>query len=203
MIVTFQPGPDRWRLGFKPAVLAAFGFLEEMGFRVVRAEDTFVRYESSTVFLNVYHGRGSYGLGVELGWLADQRPFELGLASALATGRPELEVMGGGTAFARPLVEKLVREMALNTRKYSLPLLTGNASAFAALGVYQDRVSEEFVAAQRLRDIRATAERARIAHDWAGVARAYAAIASDLTPLEQRRLHFARKMLGQPSAGHE
>lgn len=62
--------------------------------------------------------------------------------------------MGGGTAASRSLVESFVSELADRTRGDAAPLLTGNASAFAALGVYEDRLSEDFCAAQRLRDAR-------------------------------------------------
>lgn len=207
MIVRFQPGPDRWRLGFKPAVLAAFGFLEEMGFRVVRAEDTFVRYESSAVFLNVYHGRGSYELGVEI----DLVQRSAGAAEQWQ-GHDLLDLAGASPATCEPhgwaatrpvVVQKFVAELADRLKTVPHELLAGSSDAWAKIEAER---AARICAATRLTATEAArdaAERARIAHDWAGVARAYAAITSDLTPLEQRRLHFARKMLGQPSAGHE
>src|SRR5687767_11892121 len=68
MVVSkLEPGMDRWRLGFKEAVLANFGFLQQIGFKPVTEDVTFVRYESKTVFVNVYHGRASFEIGVEVG----------------------------------------------------------------------------------------------------------------------------------------
>ena len=58
----------REQFGFPEAVLASFRFLvEDFGFSVVEHEPTYVRFESREVFVNLYHGRGSYELGVEIG----------------------------------------------------------------------------------------------------------------------------------------
>lgn len=55
------------RLGFIDLALRAFSFLFDAGFRLARREEAFVRFESSEVFVNVYHGRSSYQVGLELG----------------------------------------------------------------------------------------------------------------------------------------
>jgi len=39
----FEPGPNRWKLGFKDAVLKSFQFLRRYGYRRVRADVTFMR----------------------------------------------------------------------------------------------------------------------------------------------------------------
>lgn len=62
-------GPERAKLGFTNAVGSAFKFLEDdLGFHVARVEEpTLVRYESRTTFVNVYHSRGGYRVGVDMG----------------------------------------------------------------------------------------------------------------------------------------
>ena len=68
----FEPGENRASLNFKEEVLAAFDFLaKEYQFVIKNIEVTFVRYESESVFVNIYHGRGSYELGVEIGRFVD------------------------------------------------------------------------------------------------------------------------------------
>ena len=66
-----EPGPERAQFGFKDAVLSSFKFLGDFGLRRVEEKLTLVRYESSEVLLNVYHGRASYELGVEIGRLKE------------------------------------------------------------------------------------------------------------------------------------
>src|SRR2546430_3685910 len=66
-----EPSPDRARLRFRDCVLRDFQFLSEFGLRPVEEKTTFVRYESTNVFVNIYHGRASFELGVEVGRLAE------------------------------------------------------------------------------------------------------------------------------------
>jgi hypothetical protein len=65
----FTADPDRSKLGFVDSALLAFGFLEaDFGFHVVGVEEpTFVRYESPTGFVNVFHTRGGYRVGADIG----------------------------------------------------------------------------------------------------------------------------------------
>jgi len=69
------PDPNRSSLGFVATVRAAFAFLEDdFGFSIARIEEpTFVRYESASGFVNVYHARGGYNIGAEIGRLV---PFQ-------------------------------------------------------------------------------------------------------------------------------
>jgi hypothetical protein len=63
-------GPERWRLSFAAVVSDEFAFLLGLGFRVVEMNDTLVRYESDRRLVQVFHGRGSYELGVGIGrWI--------------------------------------------------------------------------------------------------------------------------------------
>lgn len=66
----FEPGPEREKLQFAESVQRSFGFLvDEFGFRVVSSLSTYVRYEKEDLFINVWHGPGSYAVGVEIGRL--------------------------------------------------------------------------------------------------------------------------------------
>ena len=67
MCVRFEIHPDRWQLGFVPAVHEAFSFLEDRGFRIVEESPVRVVYRSPAVEVRVWHGRGSYELGLSLG----------------------------------------------------------------------------------------------------------------------------------------
>lgn len=58
-------------------MLSSFDFLRAYGLKPVEEDVTFVRYESDAMFVNVYHGRGSFEIGVEIGRL--DRPEKYGL----------------------------------------------------------------------------------------------------------------------------
>lgn len=86
--VTFSaPSGGAGRLGFVALVMKHFAFLLRLGFAVVRREETFVRFERDTVFVNVYHGRSSYQVGLELGRIQEGDTYSLyEVLSAVAPG---------------------------------------------------------------------------------------------------------------------
>ena len=57
---------DRSILRFDEQVKIRFAFLKALRCRCVRAEATFVRFESSAFGVNVYHGRRSFEIGLEI-----------------------------------------------------------------------------------------------------------------------------------------
>lgn len=70
-------GDGAGRLDFVDLVLSAFAFLPRLGFVVARREGTFVRFENDNVFVNVYHGRASYQVGLELGRIRESDIYSL------------------------------------------------------------------------------------------------------------------------------
>lgn len=68
MGVRDQPGPDRMRLNFARVVADRFSIdLSEFGFSQAESLPTTVRYRKGDLELNVYHGRGSYEVGFQIG----------------------------------------------------------------------------------------------------------------------------------------
>jgi hypothetical protein len=57
---------DRSFLRFPEEVIKRFIFLEALGFRRMNTKPTLVRYESSVIGINVYQGRQSYEIGLEI-----------------------------------------------------------------------------------------------------------------------------------------
>jgi hypothetical protein len=78
---------------FKDAVLSNFEFLHTYGLKPVEEDVTFVRYESDAAFVNVYHGRGSFEIGVEIGRL--DRAEKYGLDYIVLLGRQAGLGIGG------------------------------------------------------------------------------------------------------------
>jgi hypothetical protein len=127
-----DPGKHRSQLGFKDAVLSSFDFLRAYGLKPIKEEVTFVRYESNSVFVNVYHGRGSFEIGVEIGRL--DRPVKYGLGYIVAwAGKQawEAEGFGRGTMFQVSTCESvhnIVPKIAHLVKRYADPFLSGQAA---------------------------------------------------------------------------
>ena len=199
MIGEFEPGPNRATLGFKEAVLSAFYFLTtEYGFRCVKTEVTFVRYESSSAFINIYHGRGSFELGFEIGPLAEspelEEHFSLGDVVDVMDARKET----GYNFFQvsdREGVQKFVPRLAELVRKYADLALRGNQEFFRRLREMQTQKSDLFLKEMRLEQIRPKVEIAWREKNYRKAVELYESVHNDLSSLELQKLDYARKKL--------
>lgn len=205
-MVHFEAGPDRWRLGFKEAVLESFKFLRSYGFRCVRAEATFVRYETrwfpfrKRLFVNVYHARGGYDMGVEVGPCDDESktvnlPWMLKWA-----GAPEAEACSGERtmfqAESKEAVQNLVPKLAQLVQTYAIPFLRGDPEANRAVREEIKRDSAAFVEKTKLlAGKRHQATLAWQAKDYPTVVALYESFAEDLMETETEKLAEAKKQL--------
>ncbi|MGO4882158.1 MAG: hypothetical protein ACLP59_15195 [Bryobacteraceae bacterium] len=198
-------GKDRWQLGFKDAALSSFEFLRTYGLKSVGEDVTLVRYESDAVFVNVYHGRGSFEIGVEIGRL--DRPEKYGLDYIVSwAGKQawEAEGFGRGTMFQVSTLEgvqNIVPKVAQLVKKYGDPFLSGRPAFYDELQKANERASVAFEREQMLSRIRKEADAAWTAKDFPRVAELLQPVRSDLTEVESKRLAYAEKQIG--STVHE
>lgn len=192
-----EPGRNREQLGFKDAVLASFRFLRKYGLKPVTEDVTLVRYESKEVFVNVYHGRASFEIGVEIGRL--DRPEKYGLGYIVAwAGEAAWEAEGFGrrTMFQvsnREGVQKFVPKVAEVVKKYGDRFLTGHAEFYDELQKDNERELAAFERKQLLTHIRKEADAAWKAKDYGRVAELLQPVRDDLTKIEAKRLAYAEK----------
>jgi hypothetical protein len=195
----------RSRLGFAAAVLEEFGFLPGLGFRVVERTDTFVRYETGRRFVHVFHGRGSYELGVEIGrWVdvgGELREQFFPLRDVIARRADLAEVGYGGLAATDArLVRKFVHQLGRWTRQFAAPLLSDGDQEFDKLSEINTREAESHAEALRVSRLRARAAEAWQRRDFGTVVNAYSEIEAelptvDLKPSERAKLGYALKAL--------
>jgi len=195
-----NPGQNRWQLGFKDAVLSDFEFLSAYGLKPVQEEVTLVRYESDTVFVNVYHGRGSFEIGVEIG--RRDRPEKYALDYVVSwAGKQAWETEGfdRGAMFqvsTREGVQTFVPKVAQLVKKYGDPFLSGGAAFYDELEKANERASVAFEREQMLTRIRKEADAAWAAKEFARVTELLQPVQGDLTEIEGKRLAYAEKQIG-------
>jgi hypothetical protein len=208
-MVHFEPGPDRWKLGFKDAVIKSFGFLRRYGYHRVRADVTFVRYETpwysfkKRFYVNVYHARGSYEMGVEVGSKDSDAemvnlPWILRWAGAPEANKCFGDDTGNTMLFAetRDAVQALVPRMAGLVRRYAEPFLRCDPAAFAAVNAMTRESSQKWVEqTNRLAPKRYQATLAWEARDFERVAAIYESFEDELMAEEKDRLIEAKKQL--------
>jgi hypothetical protein len=189
-----EPSPERAELGFKEAVRSSFKFLNDAGLRLVQQEMTFVRYESPEVFVNVYHGRASFELGVEIGRLEEPNR-KLTLYDIVAwEGAEKAEGLGPHVTFqvdSREGVEEFVPKLAALVTKYAAPFLRGDAAAFGSALEFQSERWKEYVKGVNFSQVRWKAEAAWQAKDYAQVVDLYGPVRDDLTEVEAKKLTYA------------
>ncbi len=202
---TTEPAPDRSQIGFTEAVKSSFAFVNEYGLELVQEEVTLVRYQSEKVSLTVYHGRGSYELGVEFERV-DLCGEKFGLYDMLkwAKGAGKIEEIptGGYQGSSREVVQRLVEEMAELVKRYAEPLLQGDAEIYQTLREQQSYDAAEYTKEVHLRAIRRQAEIAWQNKDYKTLLSLYRDLQGDLFPSEFMRFQYAEKQLLAVQSSH-
>jgi hypothetical protein len=193
-----EPEPERAQLGFKDAVLSNFKFLDDFGLRPIEEKVTLVRYESSEVFVNVYHGRASYELGVEIGRLKEPEA-KLSIFDVVRwAGAEQAEGFGKHVMFqvsSRQGVEEFVPKLAVLVKKHAIPLLRGDEKAYrSALELRAKQYADE-VKQGNLSVVRGKAEEAWHAKDYAQVVELYGPVRDELTEVEAKKLAYAEQQV--------
>jgi len=191
-----RPVVDRAELGFVEAAQAAFSFLvEDRGFRLVRLEPpTFLRYESDTIFVNIYHGRQSYELNVEIGRIADPmgRSYRLPEVLGALFGWDDRR-RTYFQASSSPVVRRCIETIAdLVTRHYQ-QVLMGDREALDRIAAHTAEKAHMLEKEAVQRRVRGAAEKAWRAKNYAKVRELYESIRDDLSLVERKRLEYAEK----------
>ena len=191
-----EPGPERARLGFEDAVLPNFKFLADFGLRPVEENITFVRYESSEVFVNIFHGRASYELGVEIGRLKEPGTKLSIFDIVRSVGAEKAEGFGHHVMFqvsSREGVRTFVPKLAALVREYALPFLRGDEHAYRSARESRAKRYTDEAREGNLRVVRSKADAAWQARDYAHVAELYGSIRQELTEVEAKKLAYAEQ----------
>ncbi|HJX83383.1 MAG TPA: hypothetical protein VJ723_03470 [Candidatus Angelobacter sp.] len=197
-ILNIHPNRERARLGFKDAVLASYGFLCALSFRPVKEDVTFVRYESAKVFVNIYHGRSSYELGVEIGRLSEPEK-KVTLYEIVAwAGAEKTEGFGQHVMFqasTREAVQECVPKLARLTQEYGTLFLKADITAYQDVRDVRSRDWAEYQKQVNLAQVRQKAEHAWHSKDYPQVVQLYGVVHEDLSDVEVKRLAYAERQV--------
>jgi hypothetical protein len=200
-MITFVPGKDRWKLGFKEAALASFRFLRDYGLECAQSDVTFVRYDSPKIFVNVYHGRGSYELNVEIGrYEGSRKDSPMGLDAVLGWKRaPERKLLNTEVPLFRAenpeSLQEIVPRMAALFRKYAEPLLEADEESFKSFDEYCNLESIRLGERYTTGTTRWKAGRALQQKDWKQVIQSYESMREDLSQREAAELAYAQQQV--------
>jgi hypothetical protein len=203
MMPHFPSETDRERLGFVDAVCRSFGFLTtEFGFTIVTQTPTMVRFEGNRTIVQVFHGRSSYVLGVEIGLKTPSRDGEVrySLRELVALDESPGDVDYGEFQISSAVrLPAFVEQLAELTRRIGVKALEGDLEIFERLAEQRRREGRVLTDASTAMWLREQAGKAWQDRDFASVVDAYAALASletvEMRRSETARLAYARRQL--------
>lgn len=198
MSFSAPPEGGAGRLGFVALVMKCFAFLLRLGFAAVRREDTLVRFESDTVFVNVYHGRSSYQVGLELGRIQEGDTYSLyEVLSAVAPG----EIERARCQTMDPAVlERCLAAIADTVERECKTLLAGDAAAFEQLRLVTSPMRQAATIQAQFGAIIDRADRAWDAKDFGQAADLYERATPGLDETRTRRLQYLHGRRAKDSA---
>jgi hypothetical protein len=193
---------NRANLDFPDAVFLAFKFLiDDFSFVCVRKETTFVRFESNVTFVNVYHGRTSFELNVEIGEQViskevPENPFTIEEILSLVNAK---EAVGYHPyqVHTADAVKRFVTELARLVKQYAIPTLIGDHDFFRRLSEMRTKWSTEYMKRLHLNRIRTEVDAAWQQKNYTRVIELYDSMRDDLIPVEVKKLEYAKKRIAQ------
>lgn len=188
---------DRSVLRFAEEVKDRFSFIEALGFRCVRSEATFVRFESPGIGINVFHGRRSFEIGLEIE--STQSPTE-------SYSTPEIVRLVDkekgdhykyyATHTAQGVAEG-VRQLAELFQHCVATGILNDSRIFSRLTQQKKELVAKYAREIKLHQARRKSEIAWHKKDYAAVVEALKPLRAALTATEVGKLEFAEKQLGR------
>lgn len=186
---------ERRNLAFRRHAEAAFAFLcDEMAYSLVNADDTFLRYESDVVFINVYHGISSYAIRFEIGLRATPDVKYYPEEVVAMSGSVEESDFQGSTP---QRVAEYVPRLASLLRRHGSSLLRGDSAEFERLDEVRNRLSTAVTDGYRISLLRERADRAWQHRNYPELIEVLLAIGESMSPAERKKLQYALEKTGR------
>lgn len=180
-------------IDFNGKVKRIFDFLiREEGFNLVTEDVTFIRYESHLVFINFYHGRSSYELGVEMGLLVEEDTV-FRLPTIIAALAPDYTGQVVFQAGEPKIVEECLLKISALIKKYCVSLLNGDKTEWTKVSIQQQLNSQKLHEEYTINPVKEDAERAWKEKRYKDVVKLYSSVEHYLTNTEKKRLEYAKK----------
>jgi hypothetical protein len=183
------------RIGFVDLVLNVFAFLANLKFRIVRRTATFVRFENNVVFINIYHGRSSYQVGLEIGRIGFSELYSF--YEVLNCVAPDETDRARCQALTYDVLERCLTDIASILTQQCQNLLLGDDKAFQALRLTAFDLRKKATLQAQFGGKIDRADKAWEAKEYNKAAELYKAAEPALDKTRRKRLTYLnKKMLG-------
>ncbi|MDR3410939.1 MAG: hypothetical protein P4L87_08370 [Formivibrio sp.] len=188
---------DRTALRFAEEVKSHFGYLKSVGFRCVRADATFVQFESPKIRINVYHGRQSFEIGLEIeSVLTPADIYSFSEILSLVDSKLADDYKKYATHTAAGVAAGVSQLAGLFQQCISADVLSDD-QIFLRLELQKKKLAAKYALEVELRQARRRAETAWQEKDYVTVVSTLKPLRSALTTVEVGKLEFAKKQCKQ------
>jgi hypothetical protein len=164
-----------------------------LGLHCVRSEATFVRFESPRASINVYHGRRSFEIGLEIESPTDAYSFSEILR--LVNQEQGEQYRNYATHTVQGVADGIGKLAKLFQGCIAAGILN-DKQLFARLKIQREELARDYALETRLKQARRKAETAWHKKDYAAVVKALEPLRASLTATEVGKLGFAEKQVG-------
>lgn len=192
MIMNAKRDDDRSLLRFVDLVKLHFALLESRGFRCTHTEPTLVRFESPELGINIYHGRQSYEISLEIENVRSSESYSLSeILRLVQNGRVEqYRVYATHTEEG---VAEGVQELADRFLKCIDTGILVDSELFSRLKLQRENWARVYALETRLEQARNKSELAWQKGDFYEVVRVLGPLQEHLGPSDLRKLEYAKK----------
>lgn len=195
--MTVESISDRSVLRFAEEVKDRFSFLEALGFRRTCSEATLVRFESPSIGINVFHGRRSFEIGLEI--QSTQLPTEsysIPEIVRIFDKEQGVQYKYYATHTAQGVSEG-VRQLAKLFQRCVAAGLLNDTQFFSRLEQQKKELVAKYALEVQLRQARRESEIGWRKKDYAAVVKALKPLRAGLTATEVGKLEYAEKQCGE------
>jgi hypothetical protein len=181
---------ERTEYGFTSIVRQRCSFLTAYGFVETKAEPTIVKYRQGELGFNIYHGRQSYEVGIEIGH--DDEMFSM--SELIGVVDPEVaKEYRSVAAMSQAALCGAVENAVELVQRYAEGALRDDPEFFAALRRQRESLRDELALDVLARQIRPKADAAFRAGRYGEAAELYQKIVERLSGIERAKLAAALK----------
>jgi len=189
---------DRSVLRFAEEVKGRFSFLETLGLHCVRSEASFVRFESPRISINVYHGRRSFEIGLEVeSTLSPTDSYSFSEILRLVDREQGEQYRNYATHTAQGVAEGVGKLAEIFQRCVAVGILN-DEQLFSRLKLQREELARKYALETQLVQARRKSEAAWHRKDYATVVRVLKPLRAALSATEIGKLEFAEKETRHP-----
>lgn len=184
--------PSRQRFNFADTARDVFAPLTRYGLTERDATPTLLCFRNDTVFVNVYHGRSSYELGIEVGLCGHQKSHSM--SALIRAADPER-----ADGYRNPIVTEPaqlrsgLQRLFADLAEYGEKALMGDIDFFSRLSAQEQQWANEYSEQVLYSQLAPRAAEAFREGNYAYATELYERIESRLTPAERAKLEYARR----------